>query len=204
MGFMNWLMKGAGFETEEVYDNTLEKKQKKEERLMRQEEKQKRKAENRAIKAQKKAEKVAKKYSIDVPEKTTVQKPSNSQQQSPSFYSENPSFYNMNKYEAPISEFNTKSSNVGGFGTKNVEFIAPTRYEDVVAIIRFLKEGESIVLNLSQMNSDESQRLLDCTYGAMYALNGDIRQVDNNIFFITPEGFNIKTPTNFNGQNNQQ
>ena len=36
--------------------------------------------------------------------------------------------------------------------------------------------------------------MLDCTSGAIYALNGNIRHVDNNIFLLTPEGFNIKTP----------
>ena len=49
MGFMNWLMKGAGFETEEVYDNTIEKERLKEEKRLRHEEKQRLKAENRAV-----------------------------------------------------------------------------------------------------------------------------------------------------------
>ena len=34
MGFMNWLMKGAGFETEEVYDNSIEIQKMKEEKQL--------------------------------------------------------------------------------------------------------------------------------------------------------------------------
>jgi cell division inhibitor SepF len=85
-------------------------------------------------------------------------------------------------------------SNVGGYGSKNVEFVYPTKFEDVEVIINYLKEGESVVLNLNSMNESDSQRLLDCTSGAVFALNGNIRHVDNNIFLLTPEGFNIKTP----------
>jgi len=50
------------------------------------------------------------------------------------------------------------------------------------------------MLNLNNMNEIDSQRLLDCTSGAIYALNGNIRHVDNNIFLLTPEGYAIKTP----------
>ena len=48
----------------------------------------------------------------------------------------------------------------------------------------------------NSMNEIDSQRLLDCASGAIYALNGNIRRVDNNIFLLTPEGFNIRTPEN--------
>ena len=199
MGFMNWLMKGAGFETEEVYDNTIEREKLKEERKLRQEEKQRLKAENKAVKAQKKAEKVAKKYSLEIPEKNLNS--SSSEKQTNSSYSDNPDQYNMTRYDSPIGEYGSNASqNVGGYGTKNIEFVTPTKYDDVAIIIRFLKEGESVMLNLSQINDIDSQRLLDCAYGAVFALNGNIRRVDNNIFLITPEGFNLKTPTNMSGK----
>lgn len=205
MGFMNWLMKGAGFETEEVYDNSIEKQKMKEEKLLKKEERQRRKADNRAFKVQKKAEKVAKKYSLQPPSGALNDngvKQKSSQTASSTSYAENPDQYNMSRYESPIKDYGIKSSNVGGFGTKSVEFLNPTRYEDVGTVIHCLKEGESVMLNLSQMTDFDSQRLLDCAYGAVYALNGNIRRVDSNIFFVTPEGFNIKMPGDLNNQNN--
>ena len=68
-----------------------------------------------------------------------------------------------------------------------------TRFDDVQFVINYLKEGESVVLNLNNMNEYDSQRLLDCTYGAIYALNGSIQRVENNIFLLMPEGYNIRT-----------
>ena len=196
MGFMNWLMKGVGFENEEVYDDSVEKQKKREEKFERDAERRRQREEYRSKKAQQRADRLAKKYSLkqqkdvqDKPKSTTTS------------FAENPAQYNTSRtYDSPINNYGM-SSNVGGYGTKNVEFLYPTRFEDVQYVINYLKEGESVVLNLNQMNPDDSQRLLDCTSGAIYALNGNIRHVDNNIFLLTPEGFNIKTPEG--AQNNQ-
>lgn len=197
MGFMNWLMKGVGFENEEVYDDSLEKQKKREEKYEREADRRRQKQEYKRRKAEEKADRFAKKHSLkqqkDVPEKP---------QSTTTSFAENPGQYNTSRtYDSPINNYGM-SSNVGGYGTKNVEFLYPTRFDDVQYVINFLKEGESVVLNLNNMNSDDSQRLLDCTSGAIYALNGNIRHVDNNIFLLTPEGFNIKTPTA--EQNNNQ
>ncbi len=192
MGFMNWLMKGVGFENEEVYDDTIERQKKREEKQRELAERKRQKEEYKSKKAQEKADKAAKKYSLKQ-EKDVPVRP----QSTTTSYAENPMQYN-HSYSAPVNNYGL-NSNVGGYGTKNVEFLYPTKFEDVQTIISYLKEGESVVLNLQNMNEYDSQRLLDCTSGAIYALNGNIRHVDNNIFLLTPEGFNIKTP-DANGQ----
>ena len=190
MGFMNWLMKGVGFEEEQVYDNSIEKQRKREEKLRKKEEDRRKREEYKAKIAQEKADKAAKKYALRQ-EKDIDLKP-----QSTVSYADNPDQYNtIGSYNSPIRQSSYgMSSNVGGYGTKNVEFLYPTKFDDVQNVINYLKEGESVVLNLSNMNPEDSQRLLDCTSGAIYALNGNIRHVDNNIFLLTPEGFNIRTP----------
>ncbi len=200
MGFMNWLMKGVGFESEEVYDDSVEKEKIRQEKVAAQNERKRQKDEMKARKAQEKADKIAKKYNLNT---DTVEdaKP----QSSLSSYRDNKEQYNTSStYNSPVNDYGTNSTNVGGYGTKNVEFLYPTKFEDVQYIINFLKEGESVMLNLNSMNENDSQRLLDCASGAIYALNGNIRHVDSNIFLLTPEGFNIKVQnTNPNPANNQ-
>ena len=195
MGFMNWLMNGIGFENEQVYDDTIERERVREEKLSASNERKRRKAEEKARKAQEKADRVARKYSLRQ-EKDVVEKPQKPQSTMNS-YMENPEQYNTSRtYESPVNDYGSNSTNVGGYGTKNVEFLYPTRFEDVQFVINFLREGESVMLNLNSMNEGDSQRLLDCASGAGYALNGNIRHVDNNIFLLTPEGFNIKIQNN--------
>ena len=191
MGFMNWLMKNVGFENEEVYDDSIERQEKYKEKQRIQEEKRRQKEEYRAQKAREKADRAAAKYSLRQEKDLPVRPDSTT-----TSYAENPEQYNINgnsSYSSPINNYGL-NSNVGGYGTKNVEFVYPNKFDDVQIVINYLKEGESVVLNLNNMNEIDSQRLLDCTSGAIYALNGNIRHVDNNIFLLTPEGFAIKTP----------
>lgn len=202
MGFMNWLLNGVGFETEEVYDDSVEREKKHDEKLERQRQIAREKAEYKARKAQEKADRAAKKYALKQT-KDVTEKEEPKQTTLP--YTENPEQYNISSYNSSsLNNFGSNSSNVGGYGTKNVEFVYPTSFDDVTKIISFLKEGESVMLNLNQMNEYDSQRLLDCTSGAVYALNGNIRHVDNNIYLITPEGFNIRMPEQPNNIQNQQ
>ena len=188
MGFMNWLMKGVGFEDEQVYDDSVEKQRKREEKLRKKQDEKRKRDEYRARQAQAKADKVAKKYSLKQ-DKDIDLKP-----QGTVSYADNPDQYNRVGYTSPISSSYGMGSNVGGYGTKNVEFVYPTTFEESQIVINYLKEGESVVLNLNNMNEYDSQRLLDCTSGAIYALNGMIQRVESNIFLLTPEGFNIKVP----------
>lgn len=190
MGFMNWLMKGVGFEDEKVYDDSIEKQKKHEEKLRKKQEEKRKREEYKARIAQEKADKAARKYSLRQ-EKDIEPRP-----QTTVSYADNPDQYNRTSYNPISSSSYGMSSNVGGYGTKNVEFVYPSTFEESQVVINYLKEGESVVLNLSNMNEYDSQRLLDCTFGAIYALNGMIQRVESNIFLLTPEGFNIKVPQN--------
>ena len=188
MGFMNWLMKGVGFEEEQVYDDSVEKQQKREAKKKKKEEERRKKEEYKAQRAQEKADRFAKRYSLkqekDVPEKAP---------QATVSYSENPDQYNTSgsSYSSPSNSYGM-GANVGGYGSKNVEFVYPKKFDDVQYVMNYLKEGESVMLNLNSMNECDSQRLLDCTYGAIYALNGSIQRVESNIFLLMPEGYSIR------------
>ena len=48
MGFMNWLMKGVGFEDEQVYDDSVEKQRKREEKLRKKEDEKRKREEYKA------------------------------------------------------------------------------------------------------------------------------------------------------------
>ena len=175
MGFMNWLMKNVGFENEEVYDDSVERQKKYEEKMRKQEEKRRRKAEYKVQREREKADRAAAKYSLKQEKDMPVRPDSTT-----TSYSDNPSQYNINAnttYSSPVNNYGMMNNSVGGYGQKNVEFLYPTKFDDVQIVINYLKEGESVVLNLNNMNEVDSQRLLDCTSGAIYALNGNIRHV---------------------------
>ena len=172
MGFISWLVNGAGFENDGDYSP--------EDKQRAQAEKMRIKDEKRRLKEDKK-KRTSDAYAQS--QQTQQVPPQNS-------YLSNPDQYNTTKYDSPMNDYGLGTSNVGGYGSKNIEFVNPTKFEDVRIVINYLRNGESIMLNLNQMG-EGSQRLLDCISGAVYALNGNLRRVDANIFLITPEGFNI-------------
>ena len=86
---------------------------------------------------------------------------------------------------------NDLSGGVGGYGSKNVVFFYPKNYTEAHKLIDYLKQGESVMLNLDEVGDSEAQRMLDFASGAIYAVNGSIQRVSGNIFLLTPEGLNI-------------
>ena len=194
MGFVNWLMKGIGFEGDENDElddeRALEKRRRKEEK----------KREKLARKQEKQAEALLKKQKDD--ENASFVETKNlsetAAQQSIPSYSYNPDGYNMQP-SGYSSEYGANSMN--GYGSKNVVFYNPTSYSEVQRLIDYLKQGESVMLNLDAVSDAEAQRMLDFSSGAVYALNGCVQRVQGNVFLLTPEGLNIVMPKQQPGQN---
>lgn len=196
MGFMDWLMKGVGFENQEVYDDSAVKQKRREEKEKIKNERRRQRLEQKERRAQEKADRAAQKYSLkqakDLKAKTA---------QSSESYANNPNQYNLsggsayqgsNSYDSGYSNTYGVGSNVGGYGSKNVVFVYPVSFAEVNGVIGHLKQGESVMLNINAMNDVDAQRMLDCVCGAVIALSGSFQRVENNIFLLTPEGYNIK------------
>lgn len=191
MGFINWLMKGIGFEGDE--EDTLDDSRALEKRQLREQKKRDKLAKKQEKKAQALAEKITNK----------------SQESEESYLNRNESMvnsysYNKDQYNMQSSSYSNSysSSGMGGYGSKNVVFYYPKSYSEVQRLIDFLKQGESVMLNLDNVTEDEAQRMLDFASGAVYALNGSVQRVSGNIFLLTPEGLNIMMP-NVNTTNNE-
>ena len=182
MGFINWLMKGIGFEGDE--EDSLDDSRALEKRQLREQKKR----EKLAKKQQKKAKALAKESMMEDSSKDfNLQESENT---TPSYS------YNKDQFNMQSSSYSNgySSSGMGGYGSKNVVFYYPKSYAEVQRLIDFLKQGESVMLNLDNVSEDEAQRMLDFASGAVYALNGSVQRVSGNIFLLTPEGLNIMMP----------
>lgn len=67
----------------------------------------------------------------------------------------------------------------------------PESPEDVENLINHLKRREPAIVNLDRPKQDLGQRVLDMVSGAVYALNGSMHRIRDNLFLITPEGVEI-------------
>ena len=73
-----------------------------------------------------------------------------------------------------------------------LNIVKPERFEDSMSIVNDLKDGKIIVLNTNQMEMRQAQRLLDFVSGASFALNGDIQEVMESIYVLSPAGVSMK------------
>lgn len=197
MSLMNWLLKGIGFEDEE--DQEAEAI-----RLERKIQKQKLKDAKRKQREAERLERTNQKLSrYDDGEEENISKSNAELVLSKNSYASNPDQFNISakqsteetseNYGGYGSNYN-QSGNMGGYGSKNVVFFYPKSYDEVNKLIDYLKQGESVMLNLDNVSDAEAQRMLDFASGAVYALNGSIQRVSGNIFLLTPEGLNIMVP----------
>lgn len=208
MGLFNWLMKGIGFEGEDEIDEQslalaeqkrLYKENKRQERL------------NNKLRKQEAKNMVFQKYEEEpeeeplpsavlyeeykprtVPTETVFMQPDSSQ---------NGYGYDGMSQQQVYGGYDTPSyaqTTMAGYGNKNVVFFYPKKYSEVQNIIDFLRQGESVMLNLDSITDEEAQRMLDFASGAVYALSGNIQRVQGNIFLLTPEGLRIINPAQNN------
>ena len=68
----------------------------------------------------------------------------------------------------------------------------PKSFKDVEKIISTLKNGQQAVVHTGELAKDTAYRVLDMLCGAIYALDGGVYEMENNIFLFTPHGIEVK------------
>ncbi|PKK38692.1 hypothetical protein ABB02_01998 [Clostridiaceae bacterium JG1575] len=68
----------------------------------------------------------------------------------------------------------------------------PERYEEAAQVVEEVRSGRILVLNLSALDVKIGQRFLDFVSGAAFALEGDIQEVMENVYVVSPRGINMK------------
>ncbi|EUJ41730.1 cell division protein SepF [Brochothrix campestris] len=89
----------------------------------------------------------------------------------------------------------TKKNNVVRIGseteTTNVTLHEPRIYSEVQAIADDLLNRQVVVVNLQRMDKEQSLRMIDFLSGNIYAVNGEIKRLGNNIFLCAPENISV-------------
>ncbi len=73
-------------------------------------------------------------------------------------------------------------------GEMSVAVIRPTAVEDGREICETLINRRTVILNIEGLDIEIGQRIFDFTYGAAFALGGNIQKVSSYIFLVTPAG----------------
>ena len=142
MGFMNWLMKGVGFENEEVYDDSFEKQKLREEKRQKEAERKRQKEEYKAKRARDKADRMAKKFAVKQ-EKDVAQKP----QSTTVSYAENPEQYNTQRtYSSPVNNYGMNMILKDFLTAQVVQFMHLMEILSMLTIISFCSHQKALTL----------------------------------------------------------
>ncbi len=67
----------------------------------------------------------------------------------------------------------------------------PNLIDDAREIIDTLLEDHAVILNMEGLNAEVAQQIVNCIYGACYAMNGSLQKVSSFIFLATPASVEI-------------
>ncbi len=123
---------------------------------------------------------------------------------------EDDKYANFNLHERVAGEtenLETVSSNTNSFNSfgmqaeSNIIMVEPKTQKEIQQVVDYLKQGQSVAVNLEGISSADSNRILDFLSGAIYGINGSIHRWHGDLFLLTPEGRKILRPEGNSGEN---
>ncbi|MFA3904460.1 cell division protein SepF [Fusobacterium nucleatum] len=78
----------------------------------------------------------------------------------------------------------------------DIVFLKPTKFEDCVICANYIKEDKIVNMNLSQLDDNDSRRVLDYIAGAIFITKAEIVNVGNKIFCSIPSNRNFLNEMN--------
>ena len=78
-----------------------------------------------------------------------------------------------------------KLSEDKNFGKTEIENFSPRSFDDVAQIIDLLKSGKPAIVRLSAVGEKTAQRVIDLLSGAAYALNGNVCELEKDVYLFT-------------------
>lgn len=84
----------------------------------------------------------------------------------------------------------------GGYGMvggPEVLVLEPERFEDAPGLVNKIKENKTIVVNLKNTEFEEGKKIFDFLNGAVFALEGSINKIAQNVFILAPKQVFVST-----------
>lgn len=91
------------------------------------------------------------------------------------------------------SAANKKSARQAVVGNAGkITILEPRSYSEVMAMAKHILNGESVLINFENVEEEQARRIVDFLTGTVYAQDGDIKRVGDEIFLCTPAHVEIE------------
>ena len=92
-----------------------------------------------------------------------------------------------NDEEEYYSKDNDSVSNSG-----KMILLEPRAYSESQQIADYLKNRNTVVVNMKRVTPDQAKRIVDFLSGTVYAIGGDLQKIGVGIFLCTPRNINVE------------
>lgn len=76
-------------------------------------------------------------------------------------------------------------------GSKMI-LLEPRAFSEAQTIVDYLKNRDTVVVNLKRVTPEVAKRVVDFLSGAVYAIGGDLQKLGSGIFLCTPNNVNVE------------
>ncbi|MGX5377176.1 cell division protein SepF [Ligilactobacillus sp. LYQ135] len=104
----------------------------------------------------------------------------------------------INKSENEVPQGNQRNSKIMSIVGKNeniqkkIMLFEPRMFSDVKQISTRLLDGQATIVNFSRMDDQQAHRIVDFLSGVVFAINGDVKRIGEEIFLCTPADFSVE------------
>ena len=87
----------------------------------------------------------------------------------------------------------SKTEDINSTSGKNKMILfEPRAYSETTQIVDYLKNRNTVVVNLKRVTPDQAKRIVDFLTGALYAMNGNLQKLGGGIFLCAPNNVNVE------------
>lgn len=72
-----------------------------------------------------------------------------------------------------------------------IEVFYPRVFSEAERMGKVLLDGKAVILNFTRMDEEEARRFIDYLAGVVYAIEGDMQKIANQVFVAVPRYFTV-------------
>lgn len=77
-------------------------------------------------------------------------------------------------------------------GSNKMILFEPRAFSESTQIVDYLKQRNTVVVNLKRVTPDQAKKIADFLQGALYAMNGNLQRLGGGIFLCAPNNVNVE------------
>lgn len=90
-----------------------------------------------------------------------------------------PPLHQPGRYEEAQSRYAPREA-------KQITTVSPQSYAEAELVGKRFREGNPVVVDLSRLDTDLGQRLIDFSSGLVYAMDGSLERIARKVFLLSP------------------